>query len=313
MKKVIFVGGTAYSGSTFLDMTLGNDSRGFSVGEVNYLYNPVFPHHGTPVCGCGNTQCRFWDGFRDIQPTKLYEEIFHRLPNIEFIVDSSKNPHWIRRQSASLKRSGIECKHILIWKTPTELADSFKKRGRFMDWKRSWINYHRTYIAATGDWSSVMYQKYLQSSTALEHICKSVGIPFFVGKERFWEKQHHLLFGNDSARVHLGGEGRELQDRKSYEAQLSSSIHRQLYYRPPEDSTLIANVSELVERTPEISDIIKILHGRDVDSGAQINASESRLAELEQKVRISRLNFAAREFRYSSRSLVNRLRFHRHI
>ena len=45
MKQVIFVGSTSYSGSTFFDMTLGNDPTGFSCGEVYAFFHPFRPHH----------------------------------------------------------------------------------------------------------------------------------------------------------------------------------------------------------------------------------------------------------------------------
>ena len=59
MKKVIFIGGTSYSGSTFFDMILANDPKGFSCGEVNALFNPYRPHHTDPLCGCGDINCDF--------------------------------------------------------------------------------------------------------------------------------------------------------------------------------------------------------------------------------------------------------------
>ncbi len=45
MKKVIFITGTGRSGSTLLDMMLGNDPKGISLGEVVALFRPYRPHH----------------------------------------------------------------------------------------------------------------------------------------------------------------------------------------------------------------------------------------------------------------------------
>ena len=51
-KKVVFIGGSSYSGSTFLDMILStNGDNGFFADEVSafYLYRS---HHINPECRC---------------------------------------------------------------------------------------------------------------------------------------------------------------------------------------------------------------------------------------------------------------------
>jgi hypothetical protein len=37
----------------------------------------------------------------------------------------------------------------------------------------------------------------------LERICKSLEVPYFPGKERFWEGESHHLFGASSVRIHF--------------------------------------------------------------------------------------------------------------
>ncbi|MHC4179030.1 MAG: hypothetical protein ACYSWU_16065, partial [Planctomycetota bacterium] len=117
-KTVIFVGGTSYSGSTFFDMTLANDPEGFSCGEVSALFFPYRPHHIEPDCGCSDSDCSIWrrllgNGYADFFPA-----IFERLPEVDFIVDSSKDVFWIAKQLKALRKHGIRAKHVLIWKDP---------------------------------------------------------------------------------------------------------------------------------------------------------------------------------------------------
>ncbi len=69
------------------------------------------------------------------------------FPEVEFIVDSSKDPFWIRSQSENLRRKGIQAKNILIWKTPLEFAYSCQRRDHFEDWDGRWIDYHRRYFS----------------------------------------------------------------------------------------------------------------------------------------------------------------------
>ena len=68
-KKVIFVGGTSFSGSTFLDMMLANGEEGFSAGEVYALFYPYRPGHINPQCCCGDPSCTIWkDIKREVPP-----------------------------------------------------------------------------------------------------------------------------------------------------------------------------------------------------------------------------------------------------
>ena len=43
-KKVIFIGGSSYSGSTFLDMMLSSGDNGFTAGEVSALFLLILPY-----------------------------------------------------------------------------------------------------------------------------------------------------------------------------------------------------------------------------------------------------------------------------
>lgn len=261
-KTVIFVGGTSYSGSTFFDMTLGNDPAGFSCGEVYALFHPFRAHHVAPDCGCADEQCDVWPQVLAAGEDRLYQTIFDRNPAVDFIVDSSKDPFWIADQAERLDRAGIEVKHILIWKTPVELAASFKKRGEFDAWERSWVNYFRLYLTLIRDWRAVPYADYTKDPTVLADVCAYLGIPYFEGKKAYWEKTHHLLFGNDSARVHLAGDGEyTTQTRREpfQEPQLQT-----IYYRAVEDVDLQHAVARTVQDSPYIEGILALLQARDV-------------------------------------------------
>jgi hypothetical protein len=203
MKQVIFVGGSSYSGTTMLDLTLGNDPSGFSCGEVARYLHPTRPHHIRPICGCGNPNCRTWPSILEHGTHQLHETIFDSHRNVQFIVDSSKDVFWIKTQHDRLRRRGIDTKHVLIWKTPLEAAESFKKRGRLAVWEKSWVSYHRLYFSLIPEWTAVRYSEYVSNPASLRTICSDLEIPYFEGKERYWEKQHCILGGNHSARVHL--------------------------------------------------------------------------------------------------------------
>lgn len=203
MKKVIFIGGTAYSGSTMLDMMIGNSPTTFSAGEVRGVFEPRRLQHIYPTCGCGDSQCTIWNEIRKSKVPQLYQELFKNFPAMQTIVDSSKEPLWILQQLKNLQSRGISTYVILIWKSPAEFALSRLKRNSLKSWKRAWINYHRLFFTLIKDWRSVRYRDIVQDpDRKLREICDYTGLPFRKGMKNYWEKKHHTVFGNTSAKFH---------------------------------------------------------------------------------------------------------------
>jgi hypothetical protein len=239
MKKVIFIGGTSYSGSTFFDMILANSPKGLSCGEVSALFNPYRPHHVDPLCGCGDPSCDIWARARDAGEEYLYDYLFERFPHLEFIVDSSKSPLWIERQTKRCRARGIDVANILIWKSPEEFFASCKKRGRSRDWYRMWANYHRLYWTLVADFKTYAYARLAQEPQSLTYVCEYLGIDYFAGKENYWEREHHTLFGNTSAKIHTHSKDderyvREQEELVSETETVRSKIgqrHRSIYYQ----------------------------------------------------------------------------------
>jgi hypothetical protein len=262
-KKVIFIGGTAFSGSTFFDLILSNDPGGFSCGEVRALFHPSQPYHLNPLCGCGIKGCNLWQQVLKGGVKNLYTSIFHLFPNIAFIVDSSKDPYWIRSQSKNLSDRGIECKHILIWKSPLEFAYSYQKRGK-IGWQKAWNSYHRMYLTAIRDWKSVKYFDLVNNPDTLKKICSYLEIPYFSTKSNYWNKTHHILFGNESAKIHLKAQNsfqdnflKEKSDNCSKQDLFDSKDrHRTIYYTKINDLNLEKNVQKLLSKNVKLQKML---------------------------------------------------------
>ncbi len=278
MKKVIFVASTSYSGSTFLDMTLGNDPAGFSIGEVNALFEPTKPHHYTPVCGCHQQTCTLWEQMRRLPVTRLYTAVFEKFPAVNFIVDSSKDPLWINKRIKELTGQGIDYRIALIWKSPLEIAHSFDKRGDYHNWQRSWVNYHRLlYTLQPANWTTINYSDYTSDPASLEQFCQSLDIPYFPGKERFWEKTHHLLFGNHSARKHL------IQSHKDNQQAESMNNFQTIVHTPVQDSALETRVAADMQTNPvigQIQSILESLAGGKSEAVEQLNSVKMGFTDI---------------------------------
>lgn len=303
MKKVIFVGGTSFSGSTFFTMTLGNDPHGFAGGEIRHLFHPTreFQVHENWTCGCEDPDCRLWDKVLRNGEDHLYETIFDAHPEVNFIVDSSKNVLWANEHTNRLAKRGIEAYNLLFWKTPLEFAASLKKRGR-LEGLHHWTRYHRLFASVIPEWRGVAYGHYAQEQDAvLQAVCDYVGIPMFPGKERFWEKSHHVLGGNLSARIHLyAGESERFADTvgraRDPNAMLATldSKYQKVYYERPADPELEAAVAELRSQQPITNRIEAMLAAYDVQASApdreawsdvHLDQSPIRMKAVKQRLR----------------------------
>ena len=202
MKLIILVGGVRFSGTTLLDMILANDPSGFSAGEVSRCFRMGARRH-VPKCSCGSPECRLWDTVAARREQDVYDTIFRQDERLSFIVDSSKNPFWIRRMNDLARRRGWQILNVLIWKDPFASAHSFNKRGQMASWKREWLEYHRLYFSLLKDFVTVHYASFVQSPPVLDALCSAANIDNFPGKVEFWTKQHHNLGGNASTKIHL--------------------------------------------------------------------------------------------------------------
>jgi len=261
-KKVLFIGGSSYSGSTMLDMMLSNMEQGFSVGEVHALFRPYRPHHFKPRCGCGNEHCDIWRLIKKNGEELLYKTVFDEFTEVKYIVDSSKNPYWIKSQINNCKKQGYDVYNILAWKDPVDFCESMLKRNRNGSIK-AWKNYYRLYLSLIDDWISLSYEDLARTpSITLSELCKRTGIVYHNTMEMYWLKQHHTLFGNDSAKIHLYSSKNQLAIEDAvYSSVLSENNknssgqpHQAVYYKKTRDY-----VTEILEEEIINDDNIKSL------------------------------------------------------
>lgn len=313
-KKVIFIGGTSYSGSTFFHLTLANDPHGFGTGEVRHLFWPEKSRHVSAAwaCGCGDPSCTFWTRVKRNGEEHLYESIFEFNPDVEFVVDSSKNVIWVAQQSERLLRQGFEVYHLVIWKTLLEYAHSLQKRNRLNKDKglANWPRYHRLYNSFIEDWRSVKYSEYTaDQAIILRAVCDHLGISYFPGKERFWEKTHHVLGGNLSSRIHLHSKDsagyqdvRLRVEASSRSLEGAESRHRRVYYEKPDQQALYTHIQQLDESPQFLEQIEAMLINHSV-----MNSSVDNLGGA--NTYISKPEKIVRQAKHYAVDQLNRVRF----
>ncbi len=94
MPKLINICGMGGSGTTMLDLMLGNGNDAFSCGEVYAWFRPWRSHHRSIVCSCGETPCPVWEQIKDSAENRFHSDVCRRL-GVSFVIDSSKELRWL--------------------------------------------------------------------------------------------------------------------------------------------------------------------------------------------------------------------------
>ena len=201
-KKVIFITGIGRSGSTLLDLMLGNGENSFSAGELYALFRPFRPHHLLQDgCFCEEPGCDFWQRIKEDGESDIYPNLF-RFAEVRTLVDSSKHPLWLTDQYQYGRGRAYQIVPVIIYKSPLEFAYSLHKRDKFHRWRSMWMRRHRWLLEVADDFVGVSYRHLAQyPADVVEDLCERLGLEHFVGKEKFWENDaSHFLFGSGSVK-----------------------------------------------------------------------------------------------------------------
>ena len=140
-KKIIFIAGTSYSGSTLIDLILSNSNNAISVGEIESIFNPVKIHHLKKIKEIKSDA--IWGPVLNRGVNQLYQNL-HDILDVDIIVDSSKNPAWIRYHIDRLPKD-VSYDVVLVFKSLPDLKYSYEKRGRY-NWVKIYKSYHNLFF-----------------------------------------------------------------------------------------------------------------------------------------------------------------------
>lgn len=217
MKTLINICGTARSGSTLLDLILGNDEKGFSLGELYAWFRPFREHHFKIKCSCDGTNCP-WDKLIKFKEENFYENAF-RILNAEFLVDSSKDIPWVIDNNLLSKKNGFKVFNILLYKEPVSFFYSFWKRGVSIQKAREneFKKYYKRFFETRLPFVSINYNDFVANpNTTIQKLCALLKIPYFEGKINFWDKQHHHIFGSMGTRKQTEEKASIIQSSEDY-------------------------------------------------------------------------------------------------
>jgi hypothetical protein len=250
MATVINIYGTSRSGSTMLDLILGNAGNAFSCGEISAWFRPYRRHHFKIDCACGKNPCPIWEKMRSASENRIHETLFEYL-DVDFVIDSSKDLCWLIDMQKWSVNGNFGVKNLVVWKEPIDLAYSYWKRGHDINyWRRMFIGCYSKFLEAGLPFYSINFNELASDpQKKLAEACSALGMQYFEKKECFWEKEHHYLFGS-------GGVRKQVKEKRSF-FQVERSF-------PPEfekDSNLL---QDQIAKDSTIQNLIEVIRMADI-------------------------------------------------
>ena len=227
MRTLITISSISHSGSTMLDLMLGNASDAFSCGEVSAWFRPWRTHHFKIDCACKQDPCPIWENLIGLPEHSVHASICNQL-GVIFVIDSSKNLVWYIDTQVWARNHGLKTVNILLWKNPIDLAFSSWKRGATVDhWRRAFITYYNRALSLDIPSFSVNFNELAsEPQSKLAEICAAIGMPYFYGKEDFWMKQHHHLFGAAGTRKQVEAKNSIIKKKVAYHPDFQKNLEK---------------------------------------------------------------------------------------
>jgi len=194
-KTLVFIMSSNYSGSHFLSLLLGSNSKSIHVGEVKNFFRENYNCH---VCG-DTGACDLFKGLENAPKSELYSTLFDRAPEgTEVIVDNSKKIGWVK-QFLFLKQN-YNIKIIFLLRDSRALSRRWAIR-ELSQWERLRVRLKsaRRFISSAFDilFSDPVYAyiyKWLEQNQRISAFFKNSGIDYRVVtyREVAYEKQKTL-------------------------------------------------------------------------------------------------------------------------
>ena len=211
-KKVIFVAGADHSGSTLIGCILGahpNPFRFFHVGEIHAFFRQKHKNFGNPRSASKMMYGEFWN---TIDPKVGYEQAYQEIffkSKTNTIIDSSKSFIHLNNVISYCEREQLPL-HIIvtyrpfdkIWKSdikrkhqPSKVATNLSGYIKITEKLSILKKYPYTIINVE--------QLIMNPRKMTQVLCHAVGIPYFAGKEKYWNYPSIHLYGSTTQRKHL--------------------------------------------------------------------------------------------------------------
>lgn len=192
------------SGSTLLDAMLGSGDLGCSLGEAAFFFRPVHKHNRKVDCCCGDAGCAFWKRVNLASARSFHQQVVDSS-GAEYLVDSSKNLNWV--VDTYRYNPDFRIINVVIWKDLEKLAYSHWKRDEdcIANLKKYSAYLHRFLSLQLPFVSVELSALSSDPERILKQLCSSIGISYDLKMTRFWEQEHHFLYGSYGVQQQIRG------------------------------------------------------------------------------------------------------------
>lgn len=222
-KTILFILSTSYSGSHFLSLMLGSNSRALHIGEVKRLRRQNKDSNKTGCFLCKDErQCPLLKGIFHERVDEIFDIIFSNIdPHITTLVDTSKKPFWAKR---FLDNNKYEYRFIHLIRDPRpyvrRMVLRYKKLGERLRIRkqmvRDFIYYSPNFLLKTDidvytyrwlkqniDISTFLQENNLKfdlvtyydlahyTSNELKRLTEAAGLAYEPDQIEYWNFEHH--------------------------------------------------------------------------------------------------------------------------
>ena len=213
LTSVVFIAGANWSGSTVTGAVLGaSDSpfEYFHLGEVHSIFEPHHQFFGDPRFAAHLTA--FWHSVdHKVGAGNAYAEI-QKHANSRILIDSSKAIVWLKAQRAACERLGIPLLPVVTFRSFAAIVNSALNRDRGVQAAFRNVGYYQRLFESgllRDNWIAVDAEALVRDPPAVtQSLCAATGIPYFAGKENYWNYPLVHLSGSGTQRRHIKYRGR---------------------------------------------------------------------------------------------------------
>ncbi len=208
---LVLIGGAGFSGSTLLELLLGQHSQVAPMGEVHALAHPTAVRHLKPTCSCGN-DCGRWTDMGGMNPLEIYQTVLEQNHRPSVLVDSSKCLTWLQLAERGARSENWNVVHLLPWKVLSAYIQSCAKRGRGrLRSHVKWMSYHLAYLNLFPDAHCIPLDSLVSTQDlVLARIYALLRLD--ASDNQISTELPHIVFGSATARASMAKAGTNAHD-----------------------------------------------------------------------------------------------------
>lgn len=125
------------------------------------------------------------------------------------------------------KLNDVKPHNVLLYKEPISFFYSFWKRGDSLRKAKQdiFLKYYERFFQTGMPFIALNYNKLVaEPAETMKKLCNLLEIPYFPGRERFWEKEHHQLFGSMGTRRQVENSNSQIKKQENYPQEFKNIV-----------------------------------------------------------------------------------------